>query len=358
MTIRPARGIAVWLSFALCACGDDDSKQVMTPDEGEGGEPAIVTYPPALGPEDCVTSTSELTLSQPEGAAVWGGLVVLDFEVEGAKVDSFDVQVYDPALGAWLNNYVSQSSSGQRDDGSYFIAISPAFNESNQDAELKLRVRPVQQGCPEADWVESENFTAGDPIAGTTWSAAIPSALFNNRLSVQRYVIPDGTLLGQHRLVMGDATLTLEFGAKGALTESVTFSLSSEADAPYHECTIALTFSGSYELILRPQYGGMMLAISEQVLESSEGTTCVLPAVADMAFSAEDFDGSLSAATQGVSINYLPTLYSEPGVPTWAGSGFGQIFEQILQFLSYRTETENGSVNGYIYPLELNLEQE
>jgi hypothetical protein len=358
MTIRPGLGCVVWLALSLSACGDDDNKQQVVPDEGEGGAPAIVTYPPALGPEDCVASTSELTLSQPEGAAVWGGLVVLDFEVEGAKVDSFDVQVYDPALGAWLNNYVSQSASGQRDDGTYFVAISPAFNEANKDSELKARVRPVQQGCPEADWVESENFTAGDPITGTTWSAAIPSALFNNRLSVQRYVIPDGTLLGQHRMVMGDATITLEFGPKATLTESVTFSLATEADAPYHECTIAFTFSGTYELILRQQYGGMMLAISDQVLESAEGTTCVLPEVADMAFSADDFDTPLNAYTQGVSINYLPALYSEPGAPTWAGSSFGQIFEQLLQFLSYRTTTENGSVNGYLYPLELNLEQE
>jgi len=349
----------VWLSLALGACGGDDDKQVAV-DEGDGdaGAPAVVAFPPALGPEDCVASTSELTLSQPDGAAVWGGLVVLDFEVEGAKVDSFDIQVHDPALGAWVNSYVSQDASGQRDDGSYFIAISPTFNDANKDSELKVRIRPVQQGCPEAEWTESETFTAGDPLTGTSWSAVVPSALFNNRLSLQRNLIEDGTPLEPLRMSIGDATLSLEFGARGVLTETVSFSLETEAAGPYDQCTISLTFSGSYELILRQQYGGLMLAISDQVLDSSEGTTCALPKLADMAFSAVDFDGMLNAYTQGVSINYLPTLYSEPGAPSWSGSNFGQIFEQLLQFVSYRTTAEYGSAIGYLYPLELNLERQ
>src|SRR4051812_31869067 len=103
ISLRPWNTLGL-LSVALlaCACGSDDNKSPAepTPDENEGGAPAVApSYPPALSPQDCATTTSKITLSQPEGAAVWGGLVLLEFEVEGAKVDSFEVQGFDPSLG-------------------------------------------------------------------------------------------------------------------------------------------------------------------------------------------------------------------------------------------------------------------
>lgn len=350
------------LALLACACGgDDDKKVVASPGDGnEGGEPAAApSYPPALGPEDCATTTSEITLSQPEGAAVWGGLVVLEFEVEGAKVDSFDVQLFDPSLEAWTNYYVNNQAMGQRDDGSYFMAVSPYFSEANKDQELKLRVRPSQQGCPDADWTETSSFTAGDPLIGTSWLGQISAGDLPGQLTVQRNPTDGVTPSSAARLTLGDATLSVDFGKKGVLTQVVTVDLSTKADEPYDGCTLSLTFSGTYEVSVRQQYGGVRVALSERTLTSFEGTTCAFPAVKDLALSAEDFDMRLNAYTQqGLLIDYVPLLFTDPGAPVWQNSNFGQVFQQLPEFLGYETAEEVGSVSGYTNVQELNLVQQ
>jgi hypothetical protein len=349
------------LALLACACGGDDDKNVEPADEGnEGGEPAVApSYPPALGPEDCATTTSKVTLSQPDGAAVWGGLVVLEFEVEGAKVDSFDLQLFDPSLGVWTNYYVNTQAVGQRDDGSYFMAVSPYFSNATKDEELKMRVRPSQQGCPEADWIETSAFTAGDPLVGTQWLAELSAGDFNGQLSVNRNPLNPETPASSPRLSLEGATLSLDFGKKGAFTEVVTIPLSSKEKEPYDGCILSLTFSGTYEVSLRQQYGGVRLSISEQTLTSFEGTTCDFPAVKEMAISADDFDMRLNAYTQqGISIDYVPTLFAEPGAPTWQNSSFGQIFQQLPQFLGYEDATETGNVDGYMNVQDLVFERQ
>ena len=354
------RSLTVLLALAACACGSDDNNKAETEDDNDGGAPAVApSYPPALGPEDCATTTSKIKLSQPDGAAVWGGLVVLDFTVEGAKVESFDVQVFDPSVGAWTNDYVNIQSRGQHDDGSYMLAVSPYFSDVNKDKELKLRVRPTQSGCPEADWSETTAFTAGDPLEGTAWKAEIPATGFSGQLNLQRTAIPNDMAIPSSRLTIGDVTLELDFGKKGVLTEVLTVPLSSKKKEPFDGCTVSLTFSGTYAVSLRPQYGGVTVAFSEQTLTSTDGTTCDSPSVDDMAFSSPDFDVRLNAYTQqGVSINYLPLVYVEPGTPTWQNNQFGQLFQQLSQFLSYATTKEMGSVDGYLYPQEVTLERQ
>ncbi len=356
--LRPfhVRSLTAFLALAACACGSDNNK-AETEDDNAGGAPAVaVTYPPALGPEDCATVTSKIKLTQPAGAAVWGGLVVLDFTVEGAKVDSFDIQAFDPSLAAWTNNYLNTQTVGQRDDGSYVIAVTPYFSDVNKDKELKLRVRPTQSGCPDADWTETTAFTAGDPLVGTQWKAEIPGTGFTGQLNVQRTAIPNDMALPPSRLTLGSVTLEVDFGKKGELTEVLTVPLSSKKDAPYDGCTLSLTFSGTYEVSLRQGYGGVSVAFSEQTLTSVEGTTCKFPAVNDLAISAKDFDMTLNAyIQQGISINYLPTAYAEPGVPTWQNSQFGQLFQQLSQFLPYTTANESGNVDGYLYPQDVML---
>ncbi|HXK20375.1 MAG TPA: hypothetical protein VNG33_21345 [Polyangiaceae bacterium] len=75
-----------------------------------------------------------------------------------------------------------------------------------------------------------------------------------------------------------------------------------------------------------------------------------------MAFAAADFKLRINAYTrQGVSINYLPTLYTTPGAPIWEDNGFGQLFQQLPQFLSYEAAAESGSVNGYVYPQDISF---
>ncbi len=360
--LRPlhVRSLTVLLALAACACGGDDNNKSEPEDENEGGAPAVaVSYPPALGPEDCVTGTSMIKLTQPAGAAVWGGLVVLDFTVEGDKVNSFDVQAFDPSLQAWTNNYVNTQAVGQRDDGSYFLAVTPNFSDANKDKELKLRVRPTQSGCPDADWTETTSFTAGDPLVGTKWKAQIPGAGLSGQLNLQRTAIPNIMAVPSSRLTVGGLTLEVDFGKKGLVTEVVTVALSSEKDAPYDGCSVSLTFSGTYEVSLRQQYNGISLAFSEQTLTSAEGTTCTFPTVEDMAISAEDFDMPLNAyIQQGVAINYLPTAYAEPAAPLWQNNQFGQLFQQLSQFLAYETTDEQGTVDGYLYPQDVTLERQ
>lgn len=349
------------LALLACACGGDDDKKVeATGDGNEGGEPAVApSYPPAIGPEDCATTTSKITLTQPEGAAVWGGLVVLEFEVEGAKPSNFTVQLFDPSLGAWINYYVNQEAFGQRDDGSYFIAVNPYFSDANKDQELKLRVRPSQSGCPEADWTETSSFTAGDPLVGTKWLGELSSGDFSQQLTVQRDPLDPEAPLSTSPLTLGDATLSLDFGKKGVLTEVVTVALSTKKDEPYDGCTLSLTFSGTYEVSVRQRYAGVRLALSERTLTSTEGTTCAFPTLKFMALSAEDFDVRLNAYTQqGISIDYLPLLFSEPAAPLWQNSNFGQVFQELPGFLGYETADELGYVSGYSNVQELTLVQQ
>ncbi len=348
------------LAFLACACGDDAKQAVVTNDDNEGGAPAVApSFPPALGPEDCATTTSAIRLSQPDGAAVWGGLTLLEFEVEGGKVDQFDVQTFDPSLAAWTNFYTNVEAQGQREDGSYFLAVSPYFSEATKDLELKFRVRPSQQGCPDADWTETTSFGAGDPLEGTKWAGEIEAADFFGQFNVQRYPIPNDTTLPSSPLTLGDASVSVDFGKKGVFTEVVTVPLKTEADAPYDGCTLSLTFSGTYQVSLRAQYGGVRLAISELTLTSIKGTACAFPAVEDMALSAKDFDVRLNAYTQqGISIDYLPTLFTDPGSPLWQNSNLAQIFQQFPSFLAYATPTETGSVNGYTNVQELLLERQ
>lgn len=357
------RSLTALLALAACACGSDDNKNKVDDQEAntpEGGAAAVApSYPPALGPEDCATTTSKVTLTQPDGAAVWGGLVMLEFEVEGAKVDSFDVQVYDPSLAAWTNYYLTTQALGQREDGSYMVAVSPYFSEANKDKPLKLRIRPTQPGCPEADWTETTTFTAGDPLVGTKWKAEIPGTEFSGQLNLQRTAIPNEMPIAPSRLTVGDVTVRLNFGKKGVLTEVVTVPLSSKKGEPFDGCTVSLTFTGTYTVSLRQQYGSFTLLVSQQTLTSTDGTTCSSPSVDDMAISSPDFDQQLSGFAQpGASINYLPTTYAEPGPPVWQTNQLGQVFQQLAQFLSYATAKETGNVDGYLYPQDATLERQ
>src|SRR5262249_52129595 len=151
------------------------------------------------------------------------------------------------------NSYAQQG--GQRDDGSYFLAISPQFSDANKELERKVRIRPSQQGCPDAEWTESEGVTFGDPLSGTSWSADIPGALFNQQLNLNRVGVDP---IPPEPLSFDDVSLAVDFGEKGAFSETLTVSISTAKGVPYDGCTVSLTFEGSYELVLRDQYGGQM----------------------------------------------------------------------------------------------------
>lgn len=345
---------ACCVALLTVACGDDNNDgDRARDDESTGGASDDVGPEPALVRTDCALGTSALRLSQPKGADVWGGLVVAEFEVEGAKVRNFDIQVFDPALDAWVNSYVETGASGQRDDGSYFVAVRPAYNEANRDSELKLRLRPVQDGCPNAEWSESEGFVAGDPIASTSWSADIVPELVSGNIFLQRSAVPGGDSLPGLKVELKSASLQVEIGAKGEISETLTAELATEEGEPLDGCTVSLTYSGTYQLLMR-NYGGLTLAISDQTLTSTEGTTCELPTVEELALSGEDFELPLTGFSQQVNIDYEQTLWTKPGVPVWTG-GFAHVFDVLPAALSYVTDTETGVSSGYMSPQELTL---
>jgi hypothetical protein len=360
MTLRALRhgGLFVCSMALLGACGGDDDKKVSPDPESDGGEPAVVSYPPAIGPEDCNTSIENLKLSQPEGAAVWGGLVVLTFETEGAPASAFQTQLFDPSLGIWVNAYAQ--TSGQRDDGSYLLAITPSTAESNLDKQLKVRLRPSQEGCPEREWVESETFSASDPVAGTSWKAVVPAALFNNKFTVQRFeaASEQPAVLPSTRAALGDASVELTFGEDGELSQTVTLPFVADKGEPFAGCRFVLTFEGTYSLIVRNQYGSLTLAISDLSLTSYSGSECAFPALETLSLANETQSLLLPAYTQSFGVSYLPLLYEEPGVPMWENSSVAQVFQQLPQFFNYVTKNERGSLQGYVYPQELVLEKQ
>jgi len=328
------------------ACGGSDDK-----DDKQAVQPVpekTETFPPALGPEDCVSSVTDLTLSQPQGADVWGGLTLLEFTAAGGLLDDFHVQRFDPATDAWLNSYLGSYYSGQREDGTYFLAVGFVPNDASKDEPYKLRVRPMQQGCPEATWTESETFRMGNPLEGTSWSAQIPGALANGTISISRTVDPL-TAPAQLPLRVGNVGATLTFAKGGAFTQVITVPLESEKGAPYDGCTLALTFEGTWELTLKLQNGQMSLFVSKLTLTSTEGTTCAFPKVAQMALSAEDFELSWEGFGQNVAVDYTPTLYAVPGAPSWQYTSFLQVLGSLGQLLDYNSVTEIGVGQGGVY---------
>lgn len=339
---------------ALVACGSDDKADTIIV-EGDAGAPAV-SYPPALGPDDCAVKTSKITLSQPAGADVWGGLVLIEFEVDGPTIDSFDVQMYDPALGGWSPYYVQQRAFGQRDDGSYFMAVEAVFSEATRDAELKLRVRPSQSGCPEGEWTETSGFTGRDPLAGTKWRAEVAAELFSNEYQVNRTSLPDNETLPSTRLTIGDVTLSVDFGKKGVFTEQVSIPLLAAEDEPFFGCTLDMTFEGNYSLFLRGGYYGVSLALSTAKLTALDMGDCPLPALDDLLISADDADVRLNAYTQNVDIDYLPLLYSEPAAPRWANGNLAQVFNVLGPLLDYESPAERGSISNQLYPQDVVFE--
>jgi hypothetical protein len=136
------RVAACCLALSSVACGGDDDKGTPTPNQNEGGAPSVELPAPALGPADCATTTSKVTLTQPAGADVWGGLVVIEFEVDDNRAQTFDLQVFDPSLGGWINSYFAYQSSGQRDDGTYFLVVQPQYNPGNKDGSSRSACAP------------------------------------------------------------------------------------------------------------------------------------------------------------------------------------------------------------------------
>jgi len=349
---------AACVAVLACACGDDN-QAAATGDSTDGGAPAVAeAFPPALGPEDCLASTSEITISQPEGGEVWGGLIILEFEVEGGKVDSFEIQAWDAATEVWRSGNVYAQYSGQREDGSYLMAVAPELNDANKDEEIRLRIRPSQAGCPDGDWTETEAVTQGDPLIGTSWSGEVSDLFLNANLYIERTPVVVEEVPSTSELHFADAvSFSVDFGADGVLSQAFTVPLASAEGEPYDGCTLTFMFEGQYEVYFRRGYNGLVVAVSERELTSIEGDGCAFPTVEEMAISGEDVLMTLDGYVENVSINYLPLLHAEPGAPVWSNNSFGRFFDVLPQALRYSTDAESGYANGYVYTSDFQMER-
>jgi hypothetical protein len=321
------------LGSCAIACGDDDAQRVVVVVEGAGGE-AAEPFPPALGPEDCVTAVTELEVSQPIGADVWGGITLLEFQVEGANLRSFEAQAFDSDAGVWTNQYLPTTFSGQREDGTYVLGVSISPSEANQDADQWLRVRPVQDGCPPAEWVESDTFTLGSPVLGVSWHGSLPIEQFNSSLVVD----PSAYL----SMSVSAAELDVTFGDDGAFSETLALTFSTEEAGPFDACTIAFTFEGSWRH--EPaNYSGGMVYLSPLVLSGIDGSDCKggpAPASLRVSDPEEAAQFKLAPAVYYLNVDYLPTLSSTPGAPIWRTSFGRDILYQLPQLLAYEQPSQ------------------
>jgi hypothetical protein len=155
------------------------------------------------------------------------------------------------------------------------------------------------------------------------------------------------------RVTLTGATLNVAFGPQGALTQRLTVPLQADAGAPYEDCTLSLTFTGTYELTLR-SYGNLSIVLSPQELTSYEGTTCSFPNVDELLLTGKDFDGTMAGYVQFLNVDYSPTVYVTPGSPTWQGA-FTRVFEQLARYMNYETDEERGDASGNVSPQDFIL---
>jgi hypothetical protein len=324
------------LGLLPLACGSDDDEQPAGTDHTSAGAPATpVSYPPALGPEDCASTVTDLKLSQPAGADVWGGLTLLEFQVAGAGSRNFEIEAFDPDTGAWLNQYVGYAYSGQRTDGTYLLGVNLYPTEASQDADQRVRVRPTQQGCPEADWVESDAFKLVSPFEGTSWAGTIPGNHFTGEMHIV------GSYLNEDvRLHLGDTAVSANFADDGTFSQTFTAPLQTSKGAPFQGCTLSLTFEGTWRYELGGFGNGQQLQIADVTLTSTKGSKCTYPALADMDINQEGFKLELGDGTYYPRIDYVPTLAIKPGAPAWSTEIFNGIVQQLGQLLGHTVPSQ------------------
>lgn len=326
--------LSVWFVTFTLGCGGNDAKP-------EDTEPIP---PPALGPDDCAAATGEIAVTQPYGADVWGGLTVVEFEVAGASVDTFDIEYFEPALDAWISGSILRFQ-GQRADGRYALGFSIVPRPGSVDSEFRVRVRPQQAGCPDAAWTESPGFALSDPLAGSVWTATVPQADLIGELTLEK-TISTFTPPISIPLTLGDVELTYIFQEDGVLLLDLWVPLSTAADKPYHECTMVFSFTGTWRMELDRS---LRLMTSPLSFAGAPGSICAYPEPTELAVNQPGFMSPVPPALLALEdIDYEPTLQVPPAAPSWLNGFFTAAVRALPQLLAYNKLTELGSVGGTV----------
>jgi hypothetical protein len=278
--------------------------QSPTPDGGTASAPPAGRA--GLTSDECPAEPAGMALALV--APVWGGLVTATFTVAAGAPDSFEVEMLDPSRQTWLDTappfYSGRPAPSETVDGKYIVYVTPAVTEGSKDKMFKIRVRSVLAGCPTSKWTESDAFALKEPFAGTTWLGTfegINGAVFVNTAapytSVGPYAIGATTPI----------THTITFNADQTTLETLKYTITSaHAGDAYADCTIALTYAGTWQHDL---VNGLRIGARTPQASAASGSVCAVPAVADFAISQAGAQGLfLPASTLGGQIDYTPLL--------------------------------------------------
>lgn len=328
------------------ACGDDDDdKHDATVAAADGGSSVTNPEGPGITAKDCPSAPSNLSIVKV--APVWNGLIVIEASVERGTPESFEWQIWDPALGEFRQFYAG--GTAQKPDGRFVFSVSPSVRESTKTAELKVRTRTRLTGCPPSAWAESPGFTLGDPITGTTWRLDLGPSQLSGNIYVNHSGPAVVTSTGPYSFQDQPSSHTIAFNADGSFAETYQFTITSKTVGDlYKDCTFQLSFVGKWQL--RWVNDSPSILITERKPKTgaaTTGSTCSAPALTELAINQPTAAFEIPSMNTGLGIDYTLLRTNPPGKATWSanfGTGFnGTIFDAIADTVGADTSNANGN---------------
>jgi hypothetical protein len=285
-------------------------------------------------------------------APFWSGLYTAHATVPGGAPDTLDVSVLDPAQSLWQD--VGQGT-WQKADGTYVAPFQPRVTEQNKDSAFKVRVRARLVGCAPSAWADAGSYTATDPFADTTWVGKWDAAQLSGSLTVNRTDLTGGSALTPTMLAVdGAVTHTVSFKADGTLTEDFALALaSSQSSDPFAGCTLNVHYTGTWSWLFSGANLNVILSARVPADDALAGSDCAFPAPADLALADPKHNSSLILPPSLLTPNVdYSGLLSMPAAPvTLDNSQLPADLAAMLNQLSYASETESGSLSGYVTPV-------
>lgn len=285
-------------------------------------------------------------------APFWSGLYTVHATVPGGTPDTLDVSVLDPSQNVWQE--VGQGT-WQRADGPYVAPFQPRVTEQNKDSAFKVRVRARLEGCAPSAWADAGSYTATDPFADTTWVGNWDAAQLSGSLTVNRADLTGASALTPTMpTIDGAVTHTVSFKADGTMTEDFALALaSSQPKDPFAGCTLNVHYTGTWSWQFSGANASVILSARVPADDATAGSDCAFPALADLALSDSKQKANLVLPPSLLTPNVdYSGLLSTPAAPvTLDNSQLPADLPAMLNQLNYASETESGSLSGYVTPV-------
>lgn len=319
----------VWGLLLSAGCSSDDD------------DPAAVQ--PALGPEDCPSAPESLQLLPI--APFWGGFVVITAGVSQGYVDQLEAEYLDPASNTWISAYAEQRETP---DGRFWVSVSPSVNAGNKDKSFRIRLRSRLDGCAPSSWTETESFSLGDPIAGTTWQSQWPPTIMNGSVVLSRNVAGAADQF-EYQFVNG-VTHTAQFEADGTFKERYQFELTTPTEgAPFNGCSLSLNYVGNWQITFGRYESSVQISARAPASEASEGSTCTSPLPETWDLVRSEAAVPLNAISLPLSFDLTEFLYAEDPVMRWDATNLSGNFSGALSHLRYESGEEFGIFTSWPY---------